>query len=47
MLWVKVIDNKDKVIEIKDLTGTGLEMAIYDCKNLLEELEEERLNRGN
>jgi hypothetical protein len=46
MLYIKITDNQNEVIKIKDLTDTGLDMAIYDCKNLLEKLEEEQSNRG-
>jgi len=45
MIYVKVIDQKEKVIEIKDLSDIGVEMAIYDCKRLLKELENEQDER--
>ncbi len=39
MIYVKIVDEKGKEIDIKDLTDTGIEMAISDCKELLSKLE--------
>ena len=39
MIYLKIMDEKNEQVWIEDLTETGKIEAIYECKQLLEELE--------
>jgi hypothetical protein len=41
---VKIVDvnNNNEIVEIEDLTETGLSMVIGDCERLLDKLEDAR-----
>lgn len=41
MLYVKIIDDKGKEIELDTITATGLTMLLQDCDNLKEKLAEQ------
>lgn len=40
MLYVKIVDNKNEVTEVDELTDVGVTMAIHDCRDLIEQLED-------
>ena len=40
MLYLKVVDEKGKVINLKDLTSLGLETVRHDCDDMIEKVDE-------
>jgi len=48
-LQIKIIDtdHKNKVVEIEELTSTGVEVLLTDAKKFVSELENMFYNRGD
>ena len=40
MIYLKIIDDKGKELDLKDLTNTGLYSIKYDCEQLIKEIDE-------
>jgi len=40
MIYLKIIDNKGKELNLSDLTDTGIQVIEHDCRELLRELND-------
>ena len=47
MLYVKIIDKNGQEVDIDDLTDFGIGEVIYDCKNLIDKLEDKHRELDN
>ncbi len=40
MLYVRIVDQDNQPTDIDDLTDLAIGQAIYDCRNLIDKLED-------